>query len=88
MEYGFNIPTRGPLAEPSIITTIAQRAEALGYAILAVPDHIVMPLAIESRYPYSETGGFPGGPGGDCLEQLNLMAFLAGIQRSSKILAA
>ena len=88
MDYGFNIPNRGPLADPESIATIARRAEELGYAILAVPDHIVMPLAIDSRYPYSESGEFPGGPGTDCLEQLNLMAYLAGITSKVRLLSS
>jgi probable F420-dependent oxidoreductase len=88
MDYGFNIPNRGPLADPESIATIARRAEDLGYAILAVPDHIVMPLAIDSRYPYSESGEFPGGPGADCLEQLNLMAYLAGITSKIRLLSS
>ncbi|MDP6350792.1 MAG: TIGR03619 family F420-dependent LLM class oxidoreductase [Alphaproteobacteria bacterium] len=88
MDYGFNIPNRGPLADPDSIAKIARRAEALGYAILAVPDHIVMPLAIDSRYPYSETGDYPGGPGGDCLEQLNLMAYLAAVTSHARLLSS
>ncbi|MFP6759066.1 MAG: LLM class F420-dependent oxidoreductase [Alphaproteobacteria bacterium] len=88
MEYGFNIPNRGPLADPESIATIARRAEDLGYAILAVPDHIVMPLAIDSRYPYSESGEFPGGPGTDCIEQLTLMAYLAGITSKIRLLSS
>ena len=88
MDYGFNIPNRGPLADPESIATIASRAEDLGYAILAVPDHIVMPLAIDSRYPYSESGEFPGGPGTDCLEQLTLMAYLAAITSKIRLLSS
>ena len=41
-----------------------------------IADHIAFPTWIASRYPYSVSGEFPGQ--GDALEQLALMAFVAG----------
>jgi probable F420-dependent oxidoreductase len=41
-----------------------------------IADHIAFPLTIKSRYPYTVDGAFPGQ--GDALEQLSLMAFVAG----------
>ena len=61
MEYGLGIPTRGPLARRASIETIATRAKALGFSWLAVPDHLIVPRAIDSRYPYSDSGAFPRG---------------------------
>ena len=69
MEFGLAIPTRGPLADRAGIEAIATRAEALGFSWLAVPDHLIVPRAIDSRYPYSDTGAFPGSATGECLEQ-------------------
>jgi len=40
-----------------------------------IADHIVFPVTIKSRYPYTVDGAFPGQ--GDALEQLALMAFIA-----------
>jgi len=40
-----------------------------------IADHIVFPVTIKSRYPYTVDGTFPGR--GDALEQLALMAFIA-----------
>ena len=54
MEFGLGIPTRGPLTDRAGIETIATRAEALGFSWLAVPDHLIVPRAIDSRYPYSD----------------------------------
>ena len=67
MEYGLGIPTRGPLANRASIETIATRAEVLGFSWLAVPDHLIVPRAIDSRYPYSDSGAFPGSESGECL---------------------
>src|SRR5690606_3785202 len=41
-----------------------------------IADHIAFPVEIESKYPYTVDGGFPGH--GDALEQLSLMSFIAG----------
>ena len=41
-----------------------------------IADHVAFPVTINSRYPYTVSGAFPGG--GDALEQLALMAFVAG----------
>lgn len=76
MRYGFYLPTRGETATPDALTAILGRGESLGFASVMIADHIVFPMVIKSRYPYTVTGDFPGG--GDALEQLSLMAFVAG----------
>ena len=88
MEFGLAIPTRGPLADRASIEAIATRAEALGFSWLAVPDHLIVPRAIDSRYPYSDTGAFPGSESGECLEQFTLLAFLAAITTRARLLTS
>jgi probable F420-dependent oxidoreductase len=88
MEYGFGIPTRGPLATPADIAAIALAGEAAGFATLTVNDHIVLPHDIGSRYPYSATGEWPGGGVGDWLEPLGLLCHLAGITKRVRLLTA
>ena len=78
MKYGFTVPSRGPLAEPDSLVTIAKRAEVLGYDSISLGDHILVPKDIDSTYPYTETGEFPGSTSGACLEQLNVLSYLAG----------
>ena len=58
MEFGFALPPRGPLATPENIATLAQQAEAMGFGILAVSDHIVFPKSIQSAYPGGATGQY------------------------------
>ena len=88
MDFGFSIPGRGPLATREGIKAFATRGEELGFSCLGVPDHIVVPRNIDSRYPYSSTGTFPGAASGDCVEQLAIMAYLAGITSEVKLLSS
>jgi probable F420-dependent oxidoreductase len=76
MRYGFYLPTRGRTATPEALDTLVHRGEALGFDSVMIADHIVFPASIRSRYPYTVDGVFPGQ--GDALEQLALMAFIAG----------
>jgi probable F420-dependent oxidoreductase len=76
MRYGFYLPTRGQTATPEALEAMVRRAEALGFSSVVIADHIVLPVEIKSAYPYTVDGVFPGQ--GDALEQLALMAFIAG----------
>jgi probable F420-dependent oxidoreductase len=88
MDYGFSVPTRGPLANRADLLALARRGEALGFAYLAVPDHLVVPKEIGSRYPYSQGGDWPGRASGECLEQLTLMTWLAAATTRVRLLSS
>ena len=75
MRYGFYLPTRGRSAEPDALEALVRRGEALGFHSTVIADHVVFPTTIQSKYPYTVSGAFPGG--GDALEQLTLMSFVA-----------
>jgi probable F420-dependent oxidoreductase len=86
MRYGFYLPTRGETATADAIETLVRRGESLGFASTMIADHIVFPVTINSRYPYTVSGVFPGG--GDALEQLALMAFVAGVSRTLRLVTS
>lgn len=86
MRYGFYLPTRGRTATPEALETLVQRGEALGFASVMIADHVVFPVTITSKYPYTVTGAFPGQ--GDALEQLSLMAFIAGKTRTLRLVSS
>jgi probable F420-dependent oxidoreductase len=86
MRFGFYLPTRGPLASRRDLKAILQTAEAVGFSSVAVADHIVVPAAIESSYPYTVKGEFISK--GDALEQLTLMAFVAAATESLRIVSS
>lgn len=88
MKIGLTLPMRGPLANPRDIKTLVERAEALGFDHLGVNDHIIVPKAIDSRYPYSATGAFPGSASGECLDLFALLAFVAGISEKARLITA
>jgi probable F420-dependent oxidoreductase len=88
MEFGFGIPTRGPMATPEGVATLARTGEQLGFAIITVSDHVIIPRVIGSTYPYNESGSFASSPTGECLEQLTLLTFLAGATSSARLLTS
>ncbi len=78
MQFGFGAPVSGALATPEKLAQIAGEGEAMGYDYTTISDHVVIPRDIEARYPYSDTGEFPGRSRGDRHEQLIAVAFIAG----------
>jgi len=85
MKYGFTLPGRGPLATPENLGIIARHGEELGFFCLMASDHIVVPRDISSTYPYTEGGEFPGSVTGESMEQLTVLAFLAGQTKTIKL---
>jgi probable F420-dependent oxidoreductase len=88
MDVGLTIPTRGPLATPQGVEAFARRAGELGFGHLAVPDHLVVPRSIDSRYPYSASGEFPGAASGACFDQFSLLAYVAAINSTARLLTS
>ena len=77
MQFGFGAPVSGPLSGPRDLARIAGEGEAIGYDYCTISDHIAIPRDMEAKYPYSDTGEFPGRAGGDRHEQLTAVAFVA-----------
>ncbi|MBV8492627.1 MAG: LLM class flavin-dependent oxidoreductase, partial [Alphaproteobacteria bacterium] len=83
MNFGFGAPVSGPLSKPRDLARIVGEGEAMGYDYCTLSDHVVIPRDMEKKYPYSDTGEFPGRAGGDRHEQLTATAFVAG--KTSKL---
>jgi len=62
------------------------RGEACGFSSVVIADHLVFPVTFRSRYPYTVSGAFPGQ--GDALDQLSLMAFVAGKTRALRLISS
>ena len=86
MDFGFSLPTRGPLAEPGAIAALAARAESLGFAYLGVSDHIVIPSAAERVYPYATDGRLVSPV--NWLEQLTLLTWVAARTKAVRLLTS
>lgn len=78
MKFGISLPNRGPLSTRNNLVRLAQKAEELFFDSIWISDHIVVPLEIYSKYPYSVGGEFPAKPTEAYLEPLTLMTYLAG----------
>jgi len=85
MEFGFYLPNNGPTAQPDDLAEIAKHGDRLGYHSMVVGDHVLVPKQIDSPYPYTVSGEFPGGETGEYLEQLTLLTFLAGITQKIRL---
>jgi probable F420-dependent oxidoreductase len=77
MQFGFGAPVSGPLCGPRDLARIVVEGEAMGYDYCTISDHVAIPRDMEAKYPYSDTGEFPGRAGGARHEQLTAVAFVA-----------
>jgi probable F420-dependent oxidoreductase len=85
MKFGFYLPNHGPVARPGPLAAIARKGDELGFYCMVAGDHILVPDIIDSLYPYTLGGEFPGGDSGEYLEQLTLLTYLAGVTRQIRL---
>ena len=78
MEIGVHLPHIGPHADRATLIEFARRMEALGFDSLWVSDHVVLPRAYESRYPYHPSGRLPWTEL-PLLEPVATLLFIAGV---------
>ena len=78
MKFGVNLISRGPMATAENMARVTQRAEALGFDAVFISDHIVLPKAMPSNYPYHPEGQFSWETARNYYEPLATIAFLAG----------
>src|SRR5215471_18036816 len=88
MQFGFNLPNSGALADPEIMARIAREGEALGYDYLTVTDHVTLPDMAEPGYPYSESGAFYSTDSAHRHEMLTLAAWLASVTQKLRLVLA
>jgi len=88
MEIGFGVPSRGPLATLDSIVKMTQAGEEMGYDIVMVSDHVVVPKTIDSKYPYSETGEFTSSASGEYMDQLTTLSYMAGMTSRIRLLTS
>ena len=91
MEYGFYLPSGGPAAQPDALASIAKQGDRLGFYCMVMPDHVVQPRMVESRYPYSVTGDIQQAhstASDERLEQITTLAWLAGITERIRLVTS
>lgn len=88
MDFGLHIGTRGCLTTRENVMAMASSAEAAGYAIIGVADHLIVPVQTGVRYPYTADGIWPGAPTGECFDAIATLTFLAGFTQRVKLLTS
>jgi probable F420-dependent oxidoreductase len=88
VEFGIHIGARGCMTTRENIMAVAHGAEANGYGILGVADHLIVPVTTDVRYPYTADGVWPGAPTGECFDAIATLAFLAGCTQRIKLLTS
>jgi len=73
-------------APPDQLIELARTAEAAGFTGVAIPDHIVTPVRIESRYPYTPDGEILWDPSAPYPEPWILAAVLSQATRSLRFM--
>ena len=79
MQYGVILPNVGPMARIDTLAELAQRAESLGYGGVFLSDHIAIPTALRSAYPYRSDGRFPLTADDLILEPITALSYLAAV---------
>lgn len=77
LRIGIHVGTRGCLASGANLLDCARTAEALGYDILGIPDRLILPRDVDTRYPYTDDGKWVGAATGECLDVLSALSFVA-----------
>jgi probable F420-dependent oxidoreductase len=85
LELGWSLPSRGPLARADVLTQLVKTADTLGYSVVTISDHIVLPTHSSAPYPYDVTGAFPGGSQQGYLEPIPLAACLLAVTRRVRV---
>ena len=77
LHIGVTLPNLGPNAQPDTIRRLARIAERRGFGSVWVSDHIVMPAAPLTEYPYSGNGRPPFDPSTPYLDPFATLNFVA-----------
>ncbi len=77
MDFGVHLPQLGRSADRANLIEWAEEADRLGMHSGWVSDHVAWPKEIESKYPYTEDGSFPGGFDMPWLDPLSTLTFVA-----------
>jgi probable F420-dependent oxidoreductase len=84
MEIGVHLPHVGPQATRETLRSVARQMEELGFDSLWVSDHVVIPRAYASRYPYHPSGRLAWSDL-PLLEPLATLLFVAGVTERPKL---
>lgn len=85
MKFGITGVGSGSTARPELLTQVAKKAEELNFESVWIPEHLAIPVSINSPYPYSEDGKFPGGPNAALHDSFVALSFVAACTEKIKL---
>ena len=85
MKFGITGVGSGSTARPELLTQVAKKAEELDFESVWIPEHLAIPVSINSPYPYSEDGKFPGGPNAALHDPFVALSFVAACTEKIKL---
>ncbi len=88
MKFGLHFGARGVIGNPDTLTTVALKAEALGFDHFGISDHVIVATDVQSRYPYSKTGKFYAQDSGHSVEQITTLGFVAAATTNIRLLTS
>jgi len=77
MKFALHAVGCGSTARPEMLAQVAQKAEALGFESVWIPEHLAVPVTMRTPYPYAADGKFPGGPQVALHDPFVALAFVA-----------
>lgn len=85
MKFAITGVGSGSTVRPELLAQVAKKAETLGYESVWIPEHLAVPVSMETPYPYSADGKFPGGPGVGLHDPFVALSFVAACTESIKL---
>jgi probable F420-dependent oxidoreductase len=77
MKVGGFVPIGTLNANPEFVSLVGPTLEERGFESLWVAEHVVLFDDYESKYPYADSGRFPGGGDSGLLEPMTALAYVA-----------
>ncbi len=85
MQIGLHLPSAQPGATADGILSVAHAAERLGFDAVWMFDHLLTPVDLESRYPYSRDGSYVMKSADPFFDPVGLFGVLAGATQRIRI---
>ncbi|MFQ5698743.1 MAG: LLM class F420-dependent oxidoreductase [Myxococcota bacterium] len=85
MKFGLMFSNVGPFGLPDQAAHLATTAEEVGIESLWTVEHVVVPVAYRSRYPYSASGKMPGPESSPIPDPIVWLSFVAAVTRRIRL---
>jgi probable F420-dependent oxidoreductase len=85
MKIGIRYCNTGPFVQPERLVHLAQKAEEVGAESLWTVEHVVVPKAYASKYPYSADGKMAGPESAPIPDPLVWLTYAAGVTTKIKL---